>query len=722
MGSDGAAFKSLLNIIFRKYLEANAYTRIFDNYYDLSESGRVSVEQFKLSNYIEIFTGIVSDITERYVNGQPSYCLSLDPAHKVISKERILPLIYKLWDAQGRQHASLRLKGTRVMTIYNHKSYGIEGIDFKLTPKSVFERTNRKTGVKEEISFAAYMKESGHRVTDMDQPLLIATGRGRQRIHLLPEFCVPTVINRAARAKLPQITSLKPIDRQSRIQQMLKLVTVAGQSKAAAALSQYGLQIGTDLIVAQHSVLPSPSIVFAPQSSVVVSSEWRKEASNVKFSNVPVQSHLKINAIIFVEESSIQEFAADYWKSLKSHLVAMKAPIAFISETVQVHNKGDYISSLETAASKLPKNHDPKRVFVAAFLSKSSVGYNAYRQFCNDRGYVGQAVDASIPSQDRKLDKRNHTSILDNIARQIVNKFGHLSWWMDVQTILPKHANKQFLFIGIDVFHDAPKLVSGASGSSYWQRRSIAAYNAKLVAGKSTLQYCDTDVRDAGAEVSGQHTKSKHASHNVADPGASHVRQGGQGNDAALGKFVKDALEHWKQIIKPTALVIIVYRDGVADSQLDQVDEAEVSQLKEVVPADVHLIYSIVQKRVHNRFVIAEAGGRYQNCTPGTVVTDLARVDPKKRENFFLVPCSTNLSTNKPVNYTITYNSHPEKISLEEFQTVSFASHHLYQNWAGTVKVPDVCQNAHKLAYTLGESGIERPNVHELLKETMFFL
>ncbi len=81
----------------------------------------------------------------------------------------------------------------------------------------------------------------------------------------------------------------------------------------------------------------------------------------------------------------------------------------------------------------------------------------------------------------------------------------------------------------------------------------------------------------------------------------------------------------------------------------------------------------------------------------------------------------TNLSTNKPVHYTITYNSHPTVISNAEFQSFSYASHHTYQNWAGTVKVPDVCQYAHTLAYTLGECKIDDPKI-SILKQTLFFL
>jgi hypothetical protein len=334
---------------------------------------------------------------------------------------------------------------------------------------------------------------------------------------------------------------------------------------------------------------------------------------------------------------------------------------------------------------------------------------------------VGQAIVASDESQKRKMDKKNQDSIITNIARQIVNKFGFQSWWLNVVKTVPKHAKKQFLFVGIDVFHAPPVLLKGGDKKTYWQKRSIAAYTAKLVIDRQpTLFYCSTEVRDAGAEIVGQRTRqSDRPSGDAAEPGSSHVREKISPTKFALGAFIQDALEHWKDPIVQKNLVVIVYRDGVAESQMDEVDAAEVAQVQSALSENVHMIYSVIQKRVHNRFVMSD-GPKTGNCQAGTVVEDLALHG--SRHNFFMVPCTTNLSTNKPVHYTICHDSRPGEISLSEFYYLTFAAHHTYQNWAGTVKVPDVCQYAHKLAYTLGECRIQCPVVPPDLQATMFYL
>jgi len=710
---------ALMNIIIRKVLESAGFKRAFDEFYDLEHPLRIDDE--RVAGVIDIFSGLVTEVSQRLINGRPSYTLSIDPTHKVVSKKSVLDML-----TGQNQKDKANWIGVRVTTVYNFKSYGVEDINFNMTPNSTFKRTNRKTGEEEEISFAKYMAEVGVTVRELKQPLLVATGRQRERIFLLPEFCVRASVPGLAKAKLPQITSIKPTARVARVQSILRILSEVGQKKAAAALSQYGMQLGDQLIAVKYTVLQAPLIVFAPKKEIRPSgSEWRREASEIKYTHVTTKK--TVQAVLVYSSQVVGSFAAEYWKSIKEKLKALGAPLQFEKDIIHAFDEKkynrDYNQMLLDATTKLDPKHNPKDVLMVCFLTtdkrQDTFEYDAYRQFCLGRGYVGQGIDASGPSQDRKMDSKNYDSIVMNIARQVVNKFGFQSWWMSIPSITPKHANKHFLFIGIDVFHAPPSLVLGEKKEkSYWQKRSIAAYTAKLVIGNYTSHYCATEVRDAGAEISGQKTVDTHAAAEVSEPGASHLHERAHDEDRPLAKFVESAMAHWKQI-KPSALVVIVYRDGVADSQMDQVDAQEVSQLTPVIPTDAHFIYSIVQKRVHNRFVMSN-NGQYGNCAAGTVVEELARTDG--RYNFFLVPCATNLSTNKPVHYTITHDSRPNTISNQEFHAITFAAHHCYQNWAGTVKVPDVCQYAHKLAYTLGESRIADPHVHPNLQDTMFYL
>ena len=714
---------TLMNIVFRKALDATGLKRIFTDYYDVQKPVQIDDERVRRS--VNIFPGLTSEISQRMLGGKPQFCLSLDPTHKVVSLEFVLDLMKDLrWNQEKIMRA---LRGKRVTTVYNFKTYGVEGIDWKMSPKSTFKRTNRRTGEEETISFVEYMKETGNPVKDLNQPLIISTGRMRERIHLLPEFCVPALVPGLAKAKLPQITSIKPADRLARIDSLIKLVTAAGEKKAASVLAMYGLEVKAKPLAVKSTVLPPAHVVFAPGKEFAPSGEWRREAGNVRFSNVTTKK--KLQTLLIYDTTS--DFAPKYWGMIRKKLAELQAPLAFEQDKVFAYDgskfSGDYAKIYASAAELLPKNIAPKDVLVVAFMTsdkrRSTVEYDSYREFTLEQGFVGQAIDASEDGKRRKMDNRNLDSIVTNLARQIVNKYGFQSWWMTMSKTLPAHSSKQFLFVGIDVFHAPPVLVRDpkAPGDSFWQKRSIAAFTAKLIiGGTSSHFFCSTEVRDAGAEITGQKTQSVHASSSVEVPGASLLKDKViNPAESPLGAFVQNALKHWETVIKPEALVLIVYRDGVAESQLDLVDKAEVAQIKEVVHEKTHVIYSVVQKRVHNRFVMSD-GPKAGNCNPGTVVEELCLSGP--RTNFYMVPCATNLSTNKPVHYTICYDSHPGVIKPTEFYAVTFAAHHTYQNWAGTVKVPDVCQYAHKLAYTLGECNVRRPVVPALLQDTMFYL
>jgi aubergine-like protein len=715
MGVSAEELAPMLNIILKRAFQASGMTRVFDDHFDLT--GPLQLED-SLAKKIWIYPGIVSEIAQRVVGGKASFYLSIDPVHKVVSFDTILSRM----EGMGQTKVKRSFKGKRVLTTYNFNAYGVEDVDFTKSPKSTFKRTNRKTGEEEEISFVSYYKDMGHTVTNMTQPLLVSTGRQRERIYLLPEFCVEASVPPMAKAKLPALTSLKPTDRIDRIKKLLAMITDVGKQKAADALKGYGLKVSSEMLSVDKTLLPSPKIVFAPKLEITPSSEWRNEAKHVKYTHVTQRK--KVLPVIVTEDFS-SEFALEYWGNVKAKLKQMSAPLDFDKELVYTLPGQDWNAGL-LAAGNLVKPSKDVEVLILAFLPEdkrtSTVEYDEYRQFCLTRGYVGQAIDASKSGVARKDDPKNKESIITNIARQIVNKFGTQSWWMTLQHVAPNHADKQFMFVGIDVFHAAAEFVEPKKGQAgYWQKRSIAAYTAKLVIGSTTtLHYCTTETRDAGAEIAGQRTQSARPSKSLApeEAGSSHIREK-TFEETALQKFIESALLHWKTYIKPASLVTIVYRDGVADSQLDQVDAAEVSQLKKALPAESHFIYSIVQKRVHNRFVMSDAG-KFGNCSAGTVVEDIARVG--SRYNFFMVPCLTNLSTNKPVHYTVTHDSHPNVITNQEFHSITFAAHHCYQNWAGTVKVPDVCQYAHKLAYTLGESDVSDPAVPTQLRSTMFYL
>lgn len=165
---------------------------------------------------------------------------------------------------------------------------------------------------------------------------------------------------------------------------------------------------------------------------------------------------------------------------------------------------------------------------------------------------------------------------------------------------------------------------------------------------------------------------------------------------------------------------IIVYRDGVGEGQTDYVYQHEVMVLRKKlddiyktagIEQGYRMAFIIVSKRINTRFFL-----RNGNPEPGTVVDDVVTLP--ERYDFFLVSQSSRVGTVSPTSYNvISDNSGLSPTQLQEF---SYKMTHLYYNWTGTLRVPAVCQYAHKLAYLVGQYIHQSPS--NLLEKQLYFI
>jgi len=184
-------------------------------------------------------------------------------------------------------------------------------------------------------------------------------------------------------------------------------------------------------------------------------------------------------------------------------------------------------------------------------------------------------------------------------------------------------------------------------------------------------------------------------------------------HDDALELFIRRSCQEHN--VKPD--FVVVFRDGVAHSQLPAVERYEVIQVKKAIP-NASITYCIVQKRIHTRFLI-DLGGEMGNPPPGTVITQDLKLSGEKYQNFHLIPTTCTLSTVKPVHYVILQN---DSLPLPELQQLTYTFCHMYPNWTNSIKLPFQTQAAHKMAYLVGELQLDVPSVHQNLFRSYFYL
>lgn len=155
---------------------------------------------------------------------------------------------------------------------------------------------------------------------------------------------------------------------------------------------------------------------------------------------------------------------------------------------------------------------------------------------------------------------------------------------------------------------------------------------------------------------------------------------------------------------------ILFYRDGVGEGQLHQVFNTEVKLLKDQLDKiyksagkeeGCRLGFVVVAKRINTRYFVNR-----RNPEPGTVVDDIITLP--EYYDFYLVSQAVNQGTVTPTHYNVIHDN--MGLDADKIQLLTFKLTHLYYNWSGTLRVPAVCQYAHKLAFLIAESIHRAPS------------
>ncbi|KAF9809749.1 hypothetical protein SFRURICE_000230 [Spodoptera frugiperda] len=142
---------------------------------------------------------------------------------------------------------------------------------------------------------------------------------------------------------------------------------------------------------------------------------------------------------------------------------------------------------------------------------------------------------------------------------------------------------------------------------------------------------------------------------------------------------------------------IFIYRDGVGDGQIPYVYSHESAP-----------------KRINTRIFLNRGQG--ENPRPGTVIDDVITLP--ERYDFYLVSQNVRNGTISPTSYNIIENTtgmHPDRL-----QWLTYKLTHMYFNCSAQVRVPAVCQYAHKLAFLAANSLHSQP--HYTMTDTLYFL
>ncbi|XP_076050317.1 protein argonaute-2-like [Oratosquilla oratoria] len=147
---------------------------------------------------------------------------------------------------------------------------------------------------------------------------------------------------------------------------------------------------------------------------------------------------------------------------------------------------------------------------------------------------------------------------------------------------------------------------------------------------------------------------------------------------------------------------IIMYRDGVSESQFAEVLSYELQAMRRActklgVSYKPAITFIVVQKRHHTRLYCNERDGvgRNKNIPPGTTV-DKSITHPFERD-FFLCSHQGIRGTSKPSHYHVLWDD--SDMNADQIQQMTYAMCHLYSRCTRSVSIPTPAYYAHLAAY-----------------------
>jgi len=626
------------------------------------------------------------------------------------------------------------LVGQTVLCTYNDRPWRIDDIDFTKTMSSTFNiepdtRPPREgksrpargnladfTGA---ISFRDYFTRRYPDLTKKnllppaDHPACNAPGllvnipkkerTTKQQTILLPELCYLTGLNDAMRANqslmkaLNNETRLPPSRRVLAISELIKKVH-GRNAEMDAKEGQLPIRLSQSPVETKGRVL-SPFDVTLPRGKVTL-------GDNKSFSNdirscgfFDGNARVAVWGCVYLQQD--ERTAANVVGIMKK-LAGQQGANLGECKTASVPDNAQKDSKQWQAAIQQVQTHRPQFILIMVPNADSFI-YSVVKNACTVMtSTVSQCMDSVKINKNPKM----INPICGNTLKQILAKLGFHNWRIDSGKHLHPSAKKSTMFVGVDVTH--VKLLKGVFGPSRGRRSTVgfvASRNSSYHSFNSYISYQDPDTEFI--------TEAQ--------------------------RLMKSALQDYHKENKAFPTSIIIYRDGVGDSQLTTFVRSEIAMYEETFAAlniKPKLTVIVVQKRVNLRLftacpvnarqaqqcpVEARCQGRdkYHSPMAGTIVDN--DITSQMLSDFYLVPSiAPPGATARPTRFIVVRDDVGFTNNADALQQMTNQMCYMYFNWPGPIRVPACVMYAHKAAYLFGKHVTG--NMNAGLTSNLFYL
>lgn len=642
--------KQIIDLLIKDILHANPKLEFYKDLFVYKQKKNIETENVSINFY--------PGFTISFMETDNGNFLNVTLKNKIIQSNSILDWLKdRRFEKKENQKDILEdLIGKSFKVSYgNENRYKIDDISFENNPSKISINYNGQT-----INLIEYYnKKYKIKIKEQKQPIIIVkrwdkNGEAKNN-YFIPELCFLENLEEDSKKdgnfmrQLAKYTKLEPSERVKKTNEFIQLLE--DPSKDQNHPEKLSAKEKSDLYGIKVKPVDKLFTGYIMNETKLIGNNNKPINPNKPFDVLKKQNML--NWVCFYEKANYNDAENLYntlSKAAKGYKLKIEEP-----EWVEMPNKSNAYDWTITADDYVGKNKKDYS-FVVFLIGRNDSLYPELKKhsLCTN-GYVSQVIKAKNVKGKRAM------SVCSKILLQINAKLGGVSYKAFIDKEIK---DRKIMVVGVDSSHNRKR--TGVAMVATINDSFTDFYNKEEIIieeNKSQLQFC-------------------------------------------VSSFIIEAVSAYNKKNKEIPKSIIIYRQGVSLQQKLKLKE-EILQIEQTCKTKNILFYYILvnSKTNYKFFETDETEEEFYNPESGLLVLD--GVTNRNYFEFYIQPQEVTGGSATPTCFHVAYGdlNFPEMIPKFTFDLC-----HIYSNWQGTIRIPNVIKAAEKLSKMTAKYKLDELN------------
>ena len=642
--------KQFIELIIKDILYSNPKLEFYKGFFVInSDKKTMGIDKFSINFYPGFATSFMETDRGNFLN--------VSIKNKIIQSETILDFLcqYKYGNKANHNYIKEKLINRGFKVCYAKRNYYIGDILFDRNPKIQTFISNGKTYNLIEY----YEKAYKIKIKNINQPLILVQKKSSngevQNLYFVPELCYLSGLeeeetkNGLFMKELAKLTKLEPNERVNKTNEFIKLLE--DPTKFKNKPEKLSSKEKSEFYGIKVKPLNQLFTAYYMDEPKLLGGNKKEVHSNDRTFPILEKKDMT-NWLCFYEKSNYND-ADNLYKTLSKSSKAFGIKL-LEPEWVEMPNKSNGKDWTDTANDYFNKDEN-QYSFVIFLLGKNDYIYPQLKKhsLCTN-GYVSQVVKV------RSIQKKGAMSVCSKILLQINAKLRGVSY----KAIMNKQINeRKLMIIGVDSCHISGKRTGVAMVASVNESFTDFYNKQEIIEEKNRtqLQFC-------------------------------------------ISSFIEESIVVYNKQNKEIPKGVVIYRQGVSLQQKEFL-KTEIQQIEQVCKTKNILFYYILVNTKNAFKFFEKSFNGYSN--PGSGLLILDGVTNRNYFEFYIQPQEVNQGSATPTCFHVAYGNLNIPEIIPKF---TFDLCHIYSNWQGTIRIPNVIKLAEKLSRMTAKYKLDKLN------------